>query len=50
MDIRGKGFRIACGEIVQAANLVSLAGKMVGKRRAEETRGSGDEEIHKNGL
>jgi hypothetical protein len=42
MDIRRQHLRVARGEIVEAAHLVTLAGEMVGKRRAEETRGSGD--------
>jgi hypothetical protein len=46
MDIRRKRLWIARGEIVQAAHLVPLSGEMIGKRRAEESCGSGDEKIH----
>src|SRR5512138_3122297 len=46
MDIRRERMRIARGKIIQPADLVSLAGEMIGKRRAEESRGSGDEKVH----
>jgi hypothetical protein len=42
MDVRPESLRITRGEIVEPADLMSLAGKLVGKRRAEESRGSGD--------
>ena len=47
MDIGRERLRIAGGEIVQPADLMSFAGELVGKRRAEESRGSGDEKIHR---
>jgi hypothetical protein len=50
MDIRRECLRIARREVIQAADLVSLTGEMVGKRRAEESRGSGDEEVHMSGI
>jgi hypothetical protein len=46
MDIGCERLRIARGEIVQPADLVPLAGEVVGKRRAEESRGSCDKEVH----
>ena len=46
VDIGRECLRVARGEIVQPAHLMSLAGEVVGKRRAEESRGSGDQKIH----
>jgi hypothetical protein len=50
MDIRRERVWIASREIIEPAYLVSLAGEMVGKRRAEESRGSSDEKIHDERL
>jgi hypothetical protein len=47
MDIRCEGLWIARGEIIQPADLMSLTGKLIGKRRAEESRGSSDKKIHR---
>jgi hypothetical protein len=46
MNIGRKSLWIAGGKIVQPAHLMPLAGEVVRKRRAEESRGSGDEKIH----
>jgi hypothetical protein len=47
MNIWRERVRITRGKIVEPADLVSLAGEMVGKRRAEESRGSGDKKVHR---
>jgi hypothetical protein len=47
MNIRSKRLRIARGKIIQPAHLMPLASKLVGKRRAEESRGSGDKKVHR---
>jgi hypothetical protein len=47
MDIWSQCLRVTCGEVVEPAYLVSLTGELVCKRRAEESRGSSDEEVHK---
>src|SRR5215211_2975927 len=46
MDIWRERLRVARGEVINPTDLVALAGKLVGKRRAEESRGSGDEKVH----
>jgi hypothetical protein len=46
MNIGGKSLRVARGKIVEPTDLVSLTGELVGKRRAEESRGSSNEKIH----
>jgi hypothetical protein len=46
MHIRSESLWVARGKIVQTPDLMSLTGKMVGKRRAEESRGSSDQEVH----
>jgi hypothetical protein len=46
MHIGRKRLRIAGGEIIQPSHLMPFARKLVGKRRAEETRGSCNQEIH----
>jgi hypothetical protein len=46
MDVGREYLWIARGQIVQPSNLVSFAGEMVGKRRAEKSRGSRDQKIH----
>jgi hypothetical protein len=50
MDIWCQRLWIAGGKIVESADLVSLTGEMVRKRRAEESRGSSDEEVHEGRL
>jgi hypothetical protein len=47
MNIRRKGLGIARREIVEPADLVTLPGKSVGEGRAEKTRGSGDQKVHR---
>jgi hypothetical protein len=47
MDIGSESLRIAGGEIVEPTNLMPLPGKLIGKRRAEESRGSGNQKVHK---
>jgi hypothetical protein len=42
VDIGRKGLRVASGEVIESADLMALAGKVVCKRRAEESRGSSD--------
>ena len=46
VDVWRQHLWITGGEIVQPADLVPLAGELVGKSRAEESRGSGNEKIH----
>jgi hypothetical protein len=46
MDIWAQCFWIPRREVIQTAHLVSFSIKLVGKRRAEESRGSGNEEVH----
>jgi hypothetical protein len=46
MNIGSQLLRVSRGEIVEPAYLMSLTRELVGKRRAEESRGSGDEEVH----
>jgi hypothetical protein len=42
VDIRRKGLRVASGEVIESAHLMTFAGEVICKRRAEESRGSSD--------
>jgi hypothetical protein len=47
MDIRSERLGITGGEIIEPADLMPFACQLVSKRRAEESRGSSNQEVHK---